>query len=148
MKDKVFDIPKDTEEVAPIKEAVKEAPKKPKTTKAKKVIDDSTRESLVEKLKQSRKIKGYEKENAELKNKITELENAKEDKVIEDKPKKVSIPKIKVIDEPSSSHPSVARQLTPNEPKEHAAVGVSGLGSEETPINKYIYSTFTRPLWK
>lgn len=149
MTDKVFDIPKDTEEVT----LIKEAPKKQKLTKVKKVIDDTTRESLVEKLKQSRKIKDYEKETTELKNKIIELEKSKEEKVkedtdSEDKVKKTRIPKFKVIDEPSSSLPSVARQLTPNEPKEHAAVGVSRLGSEATPINKYIYSTFTRPLWK
>ena len=134
MTDKVFDIPKDTEGVT----LIKEAPKKQKLTKVKKVIDDTTRESLVEKLKQSRKIKDYEKETAELKNKIIELEKSKEEKVIEDKPKRVQTPKIKVIDEP------VEPMKEPSPIIKESKVQEIKLAVPE----KYIYSTFTRPLWK
>jgi hypothetical protein len=141
MTDKVFDIPEKTKEEPP----VKEEPKKAKLPKAKKVIDDSTRESLVEKLKQSRKIKAYENETTELKNKIAELEKAKEEKVDkeekvkEEKPKPVRIPKIKVIDEP------VKMEETKVEPK------IIVPAKQEIKLavpEKYIYSTFTRPLWK
>jgi len=146
MTDKVFDIPEKTKEEPP----VKEEPKKAKIPKAKKVIDDSTRESLVEKLKQSRKIKAYENETTELKNKIAELEKSKEEKVDkeekvkeekvkEEKPKPVRIPKIKVIDEP------VKMEETKIEPK------IIVPAKQEIKLavpEKYIYSTFTRPLWK
>jgi hypothetical protein len=141
MTDKVFDIPEKTKEEPP----VKEEPKKAKLPKAKKVIDDSTRESLVEKLKQSRKIKAYENETTELKNKIAELEKSKEEKVDkeekvkEEKPKPVRIPKIKVIDEP------VKMEETKVEPK------IIVPAKQEIKLavpEKYIYSTFTRPLWK
>ena len=140
MTDKIFDIPKDAkEEPKNIEE-----PKKQKVTKAKKVIDDSTRESLVERLKQSRKIREYEKETVDLKNKIIELEKTKEeltnkDKGKEEKPKRVQTPKIKVID-------------SPVEPKEQIDVVADRFGSVKipTPIipERYVYSTFTRPLWK
>jgi len=142
MTDKVFDIPEKTKET---KEEPSVEPKKAKLPKAKKVIDDSTRESLVEKLKQSRKIKAYENETTELKNKIAELEKAKEekvdkeDKVKEEKPKPVRIPKIKVIDEP------VKMEETKIEPK------IIVPAKQEIKLavpEKYIYSTFTRPLWK
>ena len=139
MTDKVFDIPEKTKEDTPVE------PKKAKLPKAKKVIDDSTRESLVEKLKQSRKIKAYENETTELKNKIAELEKSKEEKVDkeekvkEEKPKPVRIPKIKVVDEP------VKMEETKIEPK------IIVPAKQEIKIavpEKYIYSTFTRPLWK
>jgi hypothetical protein len=141
MTDKVFDIPEKTKEEPP----VKEEPKKAKLPKVKKVIDDSTRESLVEKLKQSRKIKAYENETTELKNKIAELEKSKEEKVDkeekvkEEKPKPVRIPKIKVIDEP----------VKMDEPKVEPKIIVPAKQEIKLAVpEKYIYSTFTRPLWK
>lgn len=139
MTDKVFDIPEKTKEDPPVE------PKKAKLPKAKKVIDDSTRESLVEKLKQSRKIKAYENETTELKNKIAELEKAKEDKVDkeykvkEEKPTPVRTHKIKVIDEPDQIKEIKVEPKTIGPPKQEIKLAVP---------EKYIYSTFTRPLWK
>jgi len=139
MTDKVFDIPEKTKEEPSVE------PKKAKLPKVKKVIDDSTRESLVEKLKQSRKIKAYENETTELKNKIAELEKSKEEKVDkeekvkEEKPKPVRIPKIKVIDEP----------VKMDEPKVEPKIIVPAKQEIKLAVpEKYIYSTFTRPLWK
>ena len=116
----------------------KEEPKK--KPRVKKVVDDSTRELLLDKLKKSRKIKELTHETSELKNKLAKLESEKAESVPiikyeEPKVKKTITRKVKTIDEPI--------EIKQSPPVENKPILL------EVPIEKpkIIYSTMKIPIW-
>jgi hypothetical protein len=122
----------------PINEETKKKPR------VKKVVDDSTRELLLDKLKKSRKIKELTHETSELKNKLAKLESEKAESVPiikydEPKVKKTITRKVKTIDEPIQKQDEI-KQSPPVENKPILL---------EVPIEKpkIIFSTMKMPIW-
>lgn len=138
--DKVREEPKEQPkeiklELEPVEK--EETKKKPRV---KKVVDDSTRELLLDKLKKSRKIKELTHETSELKNKLAKLESEKAEpvpiiKYDEPKVKKTITRKVKVIEEPFKTQGEV--KIEPL------------LEQKSVPIEKpkIIFSTMKMPIW-
>jgi hypothetical protein len=141
--DKVREEPKVSEKKEEIQlDAVEKAEVKTevKPKRVRKVIDEETRELLLDKLKKSRKIKDLTAETTELKEKLAKLESAKAEpvpmvKYDESKVKKTITRKIKTIEEPIQKKEEVSlKPLVENK-------------LLEVPKQPTIHSTWRKPIW-
>jgi hypothetical protein len=108
--------------------------KEVKVKRVRKVIDNETRELLLDKLKKSRKIKELTAESNELKEKLAKLETVPIIKYDEPVVKKTITRKIKTIEEPIQKQNEV-----PLKPLvEPVKVVVA---------KKVVHSTFKQPIW-
>jgi hypothetical protein len=106
-----------------------------KVKRVRKVIDNETRELLLDKLKKSRKIKELTAESNELKEKLAKLETVPIIKYDEPVVKKTITRKIKTIEEPIQKQNEVS--LKPLvEPVKQVVVA-----------KKVVHSTFNQPIW-
>ena len=142
MVDEIFEIPKETPiELEETKETdepkqIEEPKRKPRV---KKIVDDTTRELLLDKLKKSRKIKELTTETNELKEKLSKLESKEVAPVpiIKEEPKvkKTITRKIKTIDEPIQKQNEIpVKPIVENK-------------LLEVPKQPTIHSTWQKPIW-
>lgn len=147
--DKVREEPKKAEKKEEVQlEAVEKAEvkseevKEVKPKRVRKVIDEETRELLLDKLKKSRKIKDLTAETNELKEKLAKLESAKAEPVpiIKEEPKvkKTITRKVKTIEEPKQKVEEIKREPL----VEHKPVLLEV--PKKQPI---VHSTFKMPIW-
>lgn len=140
-KDPVKEVSKEPVAEAPVPEVEpEEAKRKPRVRK---IVDETTRELLLDKLKKSRKIKELTAEAKELKEKISKLEEKPkvEEKVAEPVPIFKEEPKIKRTVKPKIK--------TIDSPKEDKLVEPYKKEIVEVPVAKpkVIYSTMKLPIW-
>ena len=106
-----------------------------KVKRVRKVIDNETRELLLDKLKKSRKIKELTAESNELKAKLEKLESVpivKQEPVV----KKTITRKIKTIEEPIKKMEEIKRVPLVESVKVHLEVP-----------KKVVHSTYRQPIW-
>jgi hypothetical protein len=115
--------------------------KEVKVKRVRKVIDNETRELLIDKLKKSRKIKELTAESNELKEKLAKLETVKVEPVPifkeEPKIKKTITRKVKNIEEVIKKKEEVSLKPLVEPVKVHL----------EVPKQPIIHSTWRRPIW-
>lgn len=137
--DKVREEPKVQLEAIEKEEVKSEEVKETKVKRVRKVIDEETRELLLDKLKKSRKIKELVSETNELRSKLEKLESTKVEPVPifkeEPKVKKTVTRKIKNIEEPIKKQEEVSlKPLVENK-------------LLEVPKQPTIHSTWRQPIW-
>ena len=119
--------------------------KETKVKRVRKVIDEETRELLLDKLKKSRKIKDLTTETNELKQKLAKLESEKVEPVpiIKQEPvvKKTVTRKIKTIDEPIQKKQESSLKPLVEPVKVHLE------GPKVEIPKKIVHSTFKQPIW-
>jgi hypothetical protein len=114
----------------------------PKPKRVKKVIDETTRALLTDKLIKSRKIKDLNTETANLKKEIEELKNKKEEASVKEEPivKQEPVTKKKVVKKAKENPQEDVKKpaVVPDVPKPTVV---------NTVPPKVVYSTIKMPIW-